>query len=609
MHGRNASGRRPREKPTDDAWDKTERGATAEDERGPFAAVRGTDAMSDEKSVDGGGDAVGDEKSVGGGNGEAIERPEEVRIDDIDVLLVDDDEAWVRSMQTILEHQRGAFDVTSATDLNDAREALAECDPDCVVCDYRLVDATGLDFLAHVREIDADRPFLLVTGEGSEAVASDAINQQVTDYLRKRTLGGRGDTLARRIESAVRTHRTERALARERRSKEAMLDIVTATTSRTELARDFCQHLVTERAYDCAWIGTDEPCQGIVPRAVAGDDDYLQTVLVPGSGLGDTEEPARVALDGREPHVVRIPAAGASDDEEEPQSARSDWRAAACGHGFREAAAVPIEYDGTIEGVLSVYTSGRNVIDSRERELLGEYAGSIGYAMRTAAWKQSLVSAARVIVDFQVGSESAPLVGLDRELPTGATVEVLTMIFRDAGLLYVLRVTDASPETIESAAGEVDSVRSVRVDEETGRCELVVSPPTPEGVLAGSGARVVGTVVEHGRATVTTVRPEDEDVQTLADHLRSTYPDAEVSSVRSKPPSDRRMDVDDALGTLTEKQRQAIELAFYEGYFERPREHNTTEVAAKLDVNRATFTQHLRAAERKLLSQLLEPSQ
>jgi predicted DNA binding protein len=37
------------------------------------------------------------------------------------------------------------------------------------------------------------------------------------------------------------------------------------------------------------------------------------------------------------------------------------------------------------------------------------------------------------------------------------------------------------------------------------------------------------------------------------------------------------------------------------GYFERPECANATEVAAELDINRATFAEHLSAAHRKLL--------
>ena len=41
------------------------------------------------------------------------------------------------------------------------------------------------------------------------------------------------------------------------------------------------------------------------------------------------------------------------------------------------------------------------------------------------------------------------------------------------------------------------------------------------------------------------------------------------------------------------------------GYFEYPRESNASEVAAALDIEPSTFTQHLNAAQTKLLDELL----
>jgi predicted DNA binding protein len=42
------------------------------------------------------------------------------------------------------------------------------------------------------------------------------------------------------------------------------------------------------------------------------------------------------------------------------------------------------------------------------------------------------------------------------------------------------------------------------------------------------------------------------------------------------------------------------------GYFERPKEANATEVAEALGIAQSTFTEHLMAAQRKLLDDVLE---
>lgn len=58
--------------------------------------------------------------------------------------------------------------------------------------------------------------------------------------------------------------------------------------------------------------------------------------------------------------------------------------------------------------------------------------------------------------------------------------------------------------------------------------------------------------------------------------------------------------------SLTERQREAARTAYFAGFFESPREHSGEEVASMLDISQTTFTQHLRAAEKKLFAALID---
>jgi predicted DNA binding protein len=68
---------------------------------------------------------------------------------------------------------------------------------------------------------------------------------------------------------------------------------------------------------------------------------------------------------------------------------------------------------------------------------------------------------------------------------------------------------------------------------------------------------------------------------------------------------DARFSSSSPVSRLTEKQRNAILLAFRLGYFETPRKINVDELAAKLDLANSTLAVHLRRAERRLLAELL----
>lgn len=59
------------------------------------------------------------------------------------------------------------------------------------------------------------------------------------------------------------------------------------------------------------------------------------------------------------------------------------------------------------------------------------------------------------------------------------------------------------------------------------------------------------------------------------------------------------------LRRLTDRQHEVLSTAHEMGYFEYPREANASEVAAALDIQSSTFTEHLNAAQSKLLEELL----
>jgi len=59
------------------------------------------------------------------------------------------------------------------------------------------------------------------------------------------------------------------------------------------------------------------------------------------------------------------------------------------------------------------------------------------------------------------------------------------------------------------------------------------------------------------------------------------------------------------LRRLTDRQREVLQMAHEMGYFEYPRDANASEIAEALDIQPSTFTEHLNAAQSKLLDELL----
>jgi len=103
--------------------------------------------------------------------------------DDRSLLLVDDDEAFVRRLAKAME-KRG-FDVETAETVSAGLAAASARPPAYAVCDLRLEDGNGLDVVEMIREKRPDSRIVVLTGYGAIATAVAAVKIGATDYLSK----------------------------------------------------------------------------------------------------------------------------------------------------------------------------------------------------------------------------------------------------------------------------------------------------------------------------------------------------------------------------------------------------------------------------------------
>ncbi len=102
---------------------------------------------------------------------------------DMSLLLVDDDEPFLRRLAQALE-KRG-FDVTSASSVSDARRSVLDHAPAYAVVDLRLPDGNGLEMVETLREHRPDSRVVILTGYGAIATAVAAVKIGAVDYLSK----------------------------------------------------------------------------------------------------------------------------------------------------------------------------------------------------------------------------------------------------------------------------------------------------------------------------------------------------------------------------------------------------------------------------------------
>ena len=114
-------------------------------------------------------------------------------------------------------------------------------------------------------------------------------------------------------------------------------------------------------------------------------------------------------------------------------------------------------------------------------------------------------------------------------------------------------------------------------------------------------------VARRGTLEIVFHAADYEQLQTVIGELRERFPGTDIRRLVRSPTGDAESDtvfVD--RGTLTDRQLEVLRTAYEKGYFDRPRSANATEIAAELGINQSTFSEHLVAAQTKLLADVFE---
>lgn len=120
------------------------------------------------------------------------------------ILVVDDNPADIEILRRLFESFPGwNVEVLAARGSKEAAGALSGSDFDLIFSDYILGMETGVDVVNAVREAGSFAPVIMLTGQGSERVAVEAMRAGVTDYIGKGALDA--ETLFRSVTKAMET--------------------------------------------------------------------------------------------------------------------------------------------------------------------------------------------------------------------------------------------------------------------------------------------------------------------------------------------------------------------------------------------------------------------
>ena len=284
----------------------------------------------------------------------------------IRVLLVDDDADFAAVAAELLEREDDRLDVAVETGPSPSLDRLDVEAFDCLVSDYQMAGTDGIELLDTLRDRQPSLPFILFTGEGSEAVASEAISAGATDYVRKGTATDQYALLANRIVQAVSKRRTsERASRFERLQKlarEVNQSLVRAD-DRAAIERPVCEQLAAAEPYAWAMITTlDDAVTEVFVRSAATSAGPVDATDL---ALGDIPAIRSAAAEG-EPVIST---AGAAE------------MGAAIGSETGAVAAIPLDHESERYGMLVIGTVDDGLGSEFEHDLLAELGIDIASAL------------------------------------------------------------------------------------------------------------------------------------------------------------------------------------------------------------------------------------
>ncbi|MFK7854683.1 MAG: ATP-binding protein [Granulosicoccus sp.] len=106
----------------------------------------------------------------------------------IHVLLVEDSQYDREIVAHLIENSKINIVLQFATNRSEALAALKDSNVDCVLLDCRLGNEDGIAILCEIKNLAPFCPVILMTDQGSEAIAAQSIKLGASDYLTKEKL-------------------------------------------------------------------------------------------------------------------------------------------------------------------------------------------------------------------------------------------------------------------------------------------------------------------------------------------------------------------------------------------------------------------------------------
>ncbi|WP_266074824.1 bacterio-opsin activator domain-containing protein [Haladaptatus caseinilyticus] len=417
-------------------------------------------------------------------------------------------------------------------------------------------------------------------------------------------------SIANILATAIERHERESELDSRRRSLESLNETNTIIRSvdralvqavtRQQMYEAVCDALAKTELYDVGVVverGSSNT--NIEIQAQAGGKPEAVQEFVELNNAATSGSPMKDAFETGELVVIK--------DMGDESELNDELRRFAMRHSVSMHISIPLVHDEMVYAVLSLRSLERTMT-ADEISILEELGETIGNAINTLQTRELLFSQTALELEFDLSETDAFLVPLSAEYECTFTIE--RVVSGADGLLMYCTATGVHPADIKEELLALPPVHRVRVIEDAkdeGRFEMTFQETSVLRALIERGAIISEATASDGEGRVRIEVAPDADVRAFAEEISAVYPESRLVGKREikreqRALSKHRTAIEEA---LTERQKAAVEVAYFAGYYDWPRKNTAEEVADSLGVSTATFHQHHRKAIKKVFTELL----
>ncbi|MEF8808413.1 bacterio-opsin activator domain-containing protein [Natronomonas sp.] len=367
--------------------------------------------------------------------------------------------------------------------------------------------------------------------------------------------------------------------------------------SRAEIERSVCERVAAADPYAFGWVGRpDLASDTLVVSARAGAPTPPTGALE--RDLTDETDPTVAAYEtGTVQTVTDADRLAALDtplfDGETPKGL----------------AAIPFVYGETVYAVLTLYTDEPGALSQHETDLLAALGRASGTAIN--ALERGRILASDSVTELELRAEDEDLFFVELSAETGCYLDYRGSVFREDGIVVTFFVTDMAVDAILDAAEaypDIVSATAIHEYDDEALIEFRTSNGSLVSTLAERGARIDAIHVADGVADIVIELPDGGEARSIVDSIETHYPNISVvaNRERERPPATKQGFIAEVENRLTERQLTALRRAHVSDYYEWNRPVTGEDLATAMGIDRSTYHQHLRAAERKLVDAFLD---